>query len=63
MSKQQKKIAGLTKTIRIDLELFEHLTMFAEPFVDNPNSVMRMIVGLDKKSEWFEAVEKSSEIL
>ncbi|MER6027864.1 hypothetical protein [Streptomyces sp. NPDC001851] len=38
----------MTRTIRVDDEVFAKLQSLAEPFVDTPNSTLRKLLGLDR---------------
>lgn len=38
----------MTRTIRVDDEVFARLQSLAEPFVDTPNSTLRRLLGLDR---------------
>lgn len=40
----------MTRTIRVDDEVFAKLQSLAEPFVDTPNSTLRKLLGLDASS-------------
>lgn len=38
----------MTRTIRVDDEVFARLQSLAEPFVDTPNGTLRRLLGLDR---------------
>jgi len=47
---QESNAAASTKVIRIDGEVWSELQERATPFQDNPNSVLRRILGLSSKA-------------
>lgn len=50
----------MTKTIRIDSEVFDVLMKAAKPLVDSPNSVLRRLLKIDKTKKVKKAVDSVS---
>ncbi|MFE2278601.1 hypothetical protein ACFXAE_15400 [Streptomyces sp. NPDC059454] len=48
----------MTRTIRIDDEVFAALQALSEPFVDTPNSALRRLLGLDLPASGSTPVEQ-----